>query len=150
MSVLKLKNSVLKVRRCLFWRFSAKVHNMYSANIMTDAPALRGVLKTCREVFCQTTVKISTKILKGVLQKYSLIRGLRQIEKCSGKIPRGFLLILTGVLQDCLGEPYILTLNYKLCKNSRTSSVYCYIMAFYFKRTRDNKQLLMARSFAHF
>ena len=35
-------------------------------------------------------------------------------------------------------------------KNTRTWSVFCYIMAFYFWRPRYNKQLLRARSFANF
>ena len=44
----------------------------------------------------------------------------------------------------------MLTKNELPCQTSYTWSVSCYIVAFYCKRQKDNKQLLRAKSFANF
>ena len=49
--------------------------------------------------------------------------------------------ILEGALQNCWGEFYILTQNKQPCKNSDIWSVTCYIMAFYFRKSKDTSSL---------
>lgn len=88
---------------------------------------IRGLQKYW-EVFCKNIWKCSVEILSGVFCK--------NIEKSSAKLLRR--------VPDLNADDQI------PFKNTRTWSVFCYIMAFYFWRPRYNKQLLRARSFANF
>ena len=58
--------------------------------------------------------------------------------------------MLNGVFQYCWREFHSLTQNEQPSKNPGTWSVSCYIMGFYFRRPKDNKQLLRAKSFCKF
>lgn len=120
MLTLKLKNSVLK-RYYIFDWYRGWFFGGFPQKCILCFPQtywevlLHWKVFSCRQVFCKTTVEISTKILKGVLQKRS--RGLRELETCSAKLLRAVLLILTGVLPDCLEKPNVLTQNQHPCEN---------------------------------
>ena len=43
---------------------------MLKTTVICCAKILKGVMKTCVEVFCKITEKFSAKMLKCVLQKY--------------------------------------------------------------------------------
>ena len=106
-----------------------------------SAKLLRKHLQKYWKVFWKTTDTWSVAKLKCVRQKYWEVL-CKNTDRCCIKI-------LKGVLQNCWSESQTVTQNAQLhSENSGTWSVFCYIMTFKIRMSKDNKQMFRAKSFA--